>query len=307
MKRISWLLLAALPVILFFSCQKEVASAASRNAQMLKDKEEENNGEDCGDKPLATAGFFNITYSPENPKAGDDVIVCISTDCGKLTAGSLSDGTTTFPGVVQDDGSVCITIENAQASGCGEGETSVYTATVGYSNGGSNKECDVVYCPKQVIEFAATSAGICIEVDPADCDETNPLTISGEVTNITSTATHSTITMVYTVESCDNVTGVRVQGGATAGGNQGVVTSGPNMYTWGTDGPGTETVGYPRAENNNVIFSWITDLTAYEPQKFTVTYTRSLVTSCLTDVSGQWSAKKAGLTDATSTAIQVCP
>ena len=91
-------------------------------------------------------------------------------------------------------------------------------------------------------------------------------------------------TITYTLTSPVDVSGIKFQGGATAGGNVGHEV---------TDLGNTTVVN---ANNNNTVLKWEGDLTACTPQTVTFKFTRNF--SCpATDelITGQWSASAGGV------------
>jgi len=105
-------------------------------------------------------------------------------------------------------------------------------------------------------------------------------TIDGNVTGTDIGNGLYEFSVTYTLTSPTDQTGVKFQGGATAGGNTGHAI---------TDFGNTVVVN---ANNNNTVLKWEGNLVACQPQSVSFKYTRNF--SCpATDaaVTGQWSAK----------------
>ena len=285
MKKLSWLLVAALPLVLFFSCQKQIAStaAASRTPSMMAGG--------CGvHDNTPSAGFATVTLTPAVPVAGQPLQVCISVPCGGLNSLTINKGGVAVATVNKPDGpppsSLCVTF-TPTAADCAD-PAQAYTLAVQYNNSQSNG-CGGPYC---VSEVQAQVAAVCIPVVAA-C--TTPLTITGHVDNVSTADGWSTITVTYCVTACQAITGVKTQGGATAGGNVGATT--PTNVTAGA------TIN---ALNNNYVINWTDDFAAGQTRCYSFTYSRAF-TAC-GSVTGAWSAKSAnGLATATVDPLTACP
>ena len=122
-----------------------------------------------------------------------------------------------------------------------------------------------------------TQQDFCVDVIDA-C--VSIFTIEGNVTGTDIGNGLYEFTVTYTLTSPIDQTGVKFQGGATAGGNSGHAI---------TDLGNTVVVN---ANNNNTVLKWEGNLVACQPQTVSFKYTRNF--SCpATDaaVTGQWSAK----------------
>lgn len=304
MKKFTWLIAAVLPLALAFSCQKEVTTtAADRNVTMHTP------GGGGGCSQTVPSGFVQVSYPNGTPVAGQQTTVRVCVPCGSMTeANILLNGTvvgtaTASPGVSCLD----ITFTPSASSDCTD-PNNQYKLDIKYNNSGgstcsSTTWPDAPYCNPGVVAQAST---ICIPVSATTCDPANPLTLTGTVNSITDSAglgIRSIIDVTYCVTSCKNITGVKVQGGATAGGNVGAYLISYSDHSLVTTAGG---ITYPHQLNNNWVLSWTTDLTAGTTKCFNFVYSRSLVTDC-SDITGDWSAVAAGVTSATKAPLNACP
>jgi hypothetical protein len=190
MKKITWLLAAILPLVILFSCQKEVAS--SRDVNMLAKGGNGGGGNDngCGPNQKAPSGAVSLVLDPLNPKAGDNVTACLTLTSGSLnyfnvidTKGTVSTGDdATYTGVktILPDGNEewCVNLGTVTANSCGA--ASHYIIDAHYNNGNGN--LGGVYCAPSVNNYISTSLCILVTEDEGNCDLTNPLTLTGAAT-----------------------------------------------------------------------------------------------------------------------------
>jgi hypothetical protein len=111
-----------------------------------------------------------------------------------------------------------------------------------------------------------------------DACEYEGTSLTGTVTNATNLGNGSwQFTVTYTVATEDALTGVKTQGGLTAGGNQGV----SNVVA-----SAGATVNY---NNNNAVVNWTDDFAACTAKTYTVTFERVFSGSGV--ITGDWSSK----------------
>jgi hypothetical protein len=296
MKKISWLFAAILPVFLLVaSCEKQIASdvtaTGGRNPEMRVG---------CGtnETPIP-ANFFTLTTSPSPAVAGQPVEVCLSVAQGGMTAFYIYD-TQGTPGTGDDVLAASSTgggqtpqrcaSFTPEASNCSG--TSNYRIVISYANAGGSD-----YCLGSVEALAISS--LCIPVEAEACTDAEALTITGSAVVSDVSEGWATITATYCVTACKAVAGVRVQGGATAGGNVGATE-----ISWSDHS--LATAGYPNYANNNIVYSWTKDFAAGETKCFTFSYRRAF-TAC-GEITGDWSAKSAnGLSVAEIESLEGCP
>jgi hypothetical protein len=150
-----------------------------------------------------------------------------------------------------------------------------YKFRAGFDPAGTN-QCRGAYTGVDYLlgqDFCVDVIEPCVEV----------FTIDGNATAVNLQNGLYEFTITYTLTSPVNVTGVKFQGGATAGGNTGHAITNVGDFQ------------YANINNNNTVLKWVGDLQACTPKVLTFKYTRNF--SCPSAgalVTGDWSASVGG-------------
>ena len=264
--------LVLLTFSIFSSCKKDVDSTSSLQGGVtsLDAKSQSANNDK---KPLLTA-----SQSPAPVKKGDPVTVSYSAtdltsaaavECGRIKIYQLKAGVWTE--VASGNApTVTFTFTPETADDC------AYTFRAGFDPGGT-VQCRGAYSGVDYL----TQQDFCADViDPC----VNVFTVEGNASAVNLNNGLYEFTISYTLTSPTDVSGVKFQGGATAGGNTGhAVTDLGNLR-------------YAHINNNNTVLKWEGDLKACVPQVLTFKYTRNF--SCPASgalVTGDWTASAGGL------------
>jgi hypothetical protein len=316
MKKLLWLSGALiLSASMFMACEKSIGgtldAASADGAKKITNPNPPGGGGGGGCSVALPANYFTVTTNPNPAIAGQPVTVCLTIGCGNIqTIQLLKNGVPVGDVVTLDPKGPtgCITF-TPEANDCSSPSTSKYSFAITADNGsvgpGGQKctnslfEAGAPYCLPDAIAAATVAGNVCFTVLPPLCTDETALKITGTAETLETVDGWSTIKVTYCVKSCKDLTGVKVQGGATAGGNDGA-----QEVSWSDQNLATP--GYPRYTNNNIVYSWTTDLTAGVEKCFTYTYKRAQ-TAC-GSVTGQWSATSAnGLSSATIAPLSSCP
>lgn len=269
MKIVPISILVSFMFFIFSSCSKQISnevSASSVSATSMA------NNAVVNKKPLLTP-----SQSPAPVRKGNSVTVSYTaTDantgsavqCGRIKIYQWLNGM--WKEVASANApTASFTLSTETADDC------AYKFRAGFDPGGSN-QCRGAYTGVDYLlgqDFCLDVIEPCVDV----------FTIDGEATAVNLQNGLYEFTITYTLTSPVNVTGVKFQGGATAGGNTGHAISDPGEFQ------------YANVNNNNTVLKWVGDLQACTPKVLTFKYTRNF--SCPSGdalVTGDWSASAGG-------------
>jgi len=263
--KVSWLGLIA---IVFFACNKdngeltETDIAGSRFQSLASRTPKPVLTPSQNPAPATTGNPVTVSYAATDP------VTSAAVNCGRVF-------------IYQWDGSAWVEVASAPAPTASFTFTPLtatdcaYKFRAGFTPGGGSGgvNCSGSYAG---VDYN-TEQDFCVDViEPC----VSVFTIDGNVTGTDIGNGLYEFTVTYTLTSPIDQTGVKFQGGATAGGNTGHAI---------TDLGNTVVVN---ANNNNTVLKWEGNLVACQPQTISFKYTRNF--SCPATgqpVTGQWSAK----------------
>ena len=265
--------LLGLFAILFSACQKDTSHFSVANSDIAVSAKKVgplSSSENGTAKPVLTA-----SQNPAPVAVGNSVTVSY-TATDPNTAATVNCGRVY---IYQWDGSVWVEVASASSPTASFTFTPstatdcAYKFRAGFTPGGGTVNCSGSYAG---VDYS-TEQDFCVDVIQP-CVQS--FTIGSNVSAVDHGNGLYEFTITYTLTSPVDVSNVKFQGGATAGGNTGHTI---------TDLGNTVVVN---ANLNNTVLKWEGDLHACQPQTIAFKYTRNF--SCpATDaaVTGQWSAK----------------
>lgn len=251
----------------FYSCKKDSSTLSSSNLLTSR------SGGPGGTSGASVSPSMVVTFNPNPATVNQPVTVTGSfdgstaiPDCGKLQLFQKIDGS-------------WVKVADADVSSSVHSVTYSFTPTIA---GEDVYEFYVHYISTGCSGFSENkSASYFLDVQN-QCVSVFTITPSITATNLGSGLYEFSVT--YTLTSPVNVTGIKFQGGATAGGNYGHEI---------TDFGNTVLVN---ATLNNTVLKWEGDLTACTPQEVHFKFTRQFSCPATNElITGGWSASAGGV------------
>jgi hypothetical protein len=266
MKTLTFSTLTLLFSCIFSSCSKDIASNASAGNGALAATVASDASTDK--KPVLSPSQTPVPAIKGNSVtisyAGSDATTGAAVQCGRIKIYQWLGGQ--WIEVASGNAPiVSVTISAETAEDC------AYKFRAGFDPGGSN-QCRGAYSAVDYLtqqDFCADVIEPCVDV----------FTIDGQASATDLSNGLFEFTISYTLTSPVDVSGVKFQGGATAGGNSGHAITNVGDFQ------------YVNVNNNNTVLKWEGDLTACTPKVLTFKYTRNF--SCPASgalVTGDWKA-----------------
>jgi len=264
--------LFALIVIVSSSCKKEIKPSVSADEEIVisnrvQGAAPQSNGTpkplliaSQSPAPVSVGNQVTVTYTAKDPSTNSTI------SCGKVTI-YMYNGAEWVEVATSTTPVATYSFTPTTADDC------AYQFKAGFAPGGGDVNCQGSYAGVNYEDGTA----FCVDVIQQTCVTT--FTIGSNVSAVNLNNGLYEFTITYTLTSPVDVSNVKFQGGATAGGN-----SGHSITDYGN----TVVVN---ANNNNTVVKWVGDLKACTPQTVSFKYTRNF--SCpATDayVTGDWSA-----------------
>lgn len=275
---------------MFMSCEKSIGDASGSVSA---------SGSDAATSPTGTVSFSS---SPNAACVGQPVTVTfdVSANCGKFNLELYDTKTSTWIAVTPDflgsggSGTLVFSPSADSVGACG------YEFRINFAPGagGPSQNCPGgTFNGGPITPGTNNEEGWCLAVQ--NCC-TADLTIEGDVTDQVDLGNGwYEFEVTYTVTACKALTGVRTQGGLTAGGNDGseLISYSPMTGL---------TAEYPKQLNNNWVLSWTEDFAAGQTRTYKARFKRAF--SACGKITGDWSSKTATpFAEAFEDELTACP
>ena len=272
MKLVPLTILISFLIFIFTGCSKDMGNDSEVSAQNSISAAAVSNNSVVSKKPLLTpsqspapvrkGNSVTISYTARDQYSGAEV------QCGRIKIYQWLDGM--WKEVASGNApTVSFNLSTQTADDC------AYRFRAGFDPGGPN-QCRGAYTGVDYLlcqDFCVDVIEPCVDV----------FTIDGQAAAVNLQNGLYEFTITYTLTSPVDVSGVKFQGGATAGGNSGhAITNVGELQ-------------YANVNNNNTVLKWLGDLKACTPKVLTFKYTRNF--SCPgvgALVTGDWSASVGG-------------